>query len=219
MRLSPVFERALIACTLLGAAVALSACDQTRSLGSLKHPVVAAQSVTRDIAFTPDHGIAPQEAQNLHGYLASLNIGPGDRLVLDDPHPEGADARRAAVSALVARSGGQLLDAPPPAATAMPVGTARLWIVRARGLAPACPDWSSTPTGNMTAASHSNYGCAVNSNFAAMVSDPNDLAEGRRYAGPAASDIVKSHDYWQRRVPTGFEKDLADVNTKDDGNK
>lgn len=219
MRLSPVFERTLIACTLLGAALTLSACDQTRSLGSLKQPVVATQSVTRDISFTPEHSIAPQEAQSLQGFLVSLNLGSGDRLVLDDPNPEGAAARRAAVNALVARSGGQLLDAPPPAPTAMPVGTARLWIVRAQAIAPACPDWSSNPMGNMTGASHSNYGCALNSNFAAMVSDPNDLAEGRRYDGSAAKDIVKSHDYWQRRVPTGFEKELADTNTKNDGNK
>jgi len=219
MRLKSVIERSLIACAVLGVAFTLSACDQTRGVSSVKVPVVATQSVTRDITFTPDHGIAPHEAQSLEAFLVSLNIGYADRLTLDDPNPEGAAARRAAVNTLVARSGGQLLETPPPAATAMPVGTARLWIVRAQAIPTACPDWSSEPSANMTGASHSNYGCANNSNLAAMVADPNDLAEGRRYAGPAANDIVKSHDHWHRRVPTGFEKELAKTNTKNDSGK
>lgn len=213
MRLAPVFNRILMSAAVLGAALALSACDGNRGLSSVKTPVVSTQALTRDITFLPDGSIAPQEAASLQAFLTSMNIGMGDRLMLDDPNPDTA-ARRAAVASIVLHSGGQLSDAAPPSPTAMPHGTARLWIVRAQASAPACPDWSSNPSANMTGASHSNYGCATNSNFAAMIANPNDLVAGQPYAGPNAADISKSHDHWQRRVPTGYEKALTKASTK-----
>lgn len=215
MRLALLTERVFLSGALLGIAVSLSACDPNRSLSSVKAPVVSTQTITRDVAFSSDGSIVPQDAANLQAFLASMNLGSGDRLMLDDPHVQGAPARRAAVAILVARSGGQLSDMLPPVGSTMPPGTARLWIMRAQAVAPACPDWSSSPYGNMSGSTHSNYGCAVNSNFAAMVADPNDLIEGQRYEGPNAADISKSHDHWQRRVPTGYEKELTKASTTD----
>ena len=213
--LAPFMQRVLLSGALLGIAVSLSACDPNRSASSVKTPVVSSQSLTRDIAFLPDGSIAPQDAASLQAFLTSMSLGAGDRLTLDDPHAEGAASRRAAVASIVTASGGRLSDSPPPAGTAMPQGTARLWIVRAQVTLPACPDWSGSPYGNMAAAVHSNYGCATNSNLAVMVANPNDLAEGQRYEGPSAADISKSHDHWQRRVPTGYEKELTKASTTD----
>lgn len=219
MRLTSVLERrpvsgGLTAIALFGVALSLGACGTNRGVSSLNTPVVTTQALSRDIAFTPDHGLTPEDAASLQAFLASMKLGSGDRLALDDPHPDGAAARRAAVAAIVARSGGQLSEAPPPAHTAMPHRTARLWIVRAEAIPPACPNWSSNPSANMTAATHSNYGCAVNSNLAAMVADPNDLVEGQPYAGPNAADIARSHDRWHRRVPTGYTRELTNTSTK-----
>ena len=41
-----------------------------------------------------------------------------------------------------------------------------------------CPDWSQTQTSNYLNEPHSNYGCAVNTNSAMQVADPNDLVRG-----------------------------------------
>lgn len=213
---APIFRKVLLSGALLGIAAGLAACDPNRSASSVKTPIVSSQALTRDIAFLADGSIAPQDAASLQAFLTSMSLGSGDRLMLDDPHAEGAAARRAAVGGIVAASGGQLTNSPPPAATAMPQGTARLWIVRTQVTLPACPDWSSSPYGNMNASTHSNYGCASNSNLAVMVANPNDLVDGQRYEGPSAADIAKSHDHWQRRVPTGYEKELTKASTTDD---
>lgn len=213
--LAPILQQVLLTGALLGIAIGLSACDPNRSVSSVKTPVVSSQALTRDIAFLADGSIAPQDAASLQDFLTSMSLGTGDRLTLDDPHAEGAAARRAAVSGIVAASGGQLSNSPPPAGTAMPQGTARLWIVRAQVTLPACPDWSSSPYGNSGGSTHSNYGCASNSNLAVMVANPNDLVEGQRYEGPSATDISKSHDHWLRRVPTGYEKELTKASTTD----
>jgi len=202
------FKRSLLASSLLGMALVLSACGTHRGNASIKTPTVASQAITRDIAFGPDQEIRPADAEALRAFLASLRLDYGARLTLDDPHPEGAAARRAAVASIVAASGGVLTNATPPASTDMPVGTARLWVERAQAIAPACPDWSSNPSSNMSAATHSNFGCAVNSNLSAMVADPRDLANGRAYEGSSASDISKTQDGWRQREPSGIGKAL-----------
>lgn len=212
--LAPALQRVVLSGVLLGVAIGVSACGTNTTLSSVKTPVVSTHAVSRDIAFQPDGALAPADAASLHAFLSSLNLGPADQVLLDDPQPHGAAARRAAVASVVLHSGGVLAEGRAPAATALPQGTARLWIVRAQVTPPACPDWSSNPNSNLNASTHSNYGCAVNSNMAAMVANPADLAEGQDYAGPKGSDIYKVHDRWQRRVPTGFEKELTTINTQ-----
>lgn len=207
-------RRATLSGVLLAITLGASACGTNTTLSSLKTPAVATHAVTRDIAFQADGALAPEDAASLHAFLSSLRLGSADKVLLDDPEPHGAAARRAAVASIVLRSGGVLADGRAPAASPLPQGTARLWILRTQVTPPACPDWSSSPIGNLNASTHSNYGCAVNSNITAMVANPTDLAEGQAYAGPAGSDLHKVHDRWQRRVPTGFEKELTNINTQ-----
>ncbi|MFM2411328.1 MAG: hypothetical protein RL481_2156, partial [Pseudomonadota bacterium] len=45
---------------------------------------------------------------------------------------------------------------------------------------PNCPNWTKTTDANFNTSNHPNYGCATNSNMAAMVSDPEDLVRGRK---------------------------------------
>ncbi|NJM51150.1 MAG: hypothetical protein HC843_09975 [Sphingomonadales bacterium] len=44
---------------------------------------------------------------------------------------------------------------------------------------PNCPNWSKSTEANYNSSSHPNYGCAVNSNMAAMIADPEDLVRGK----------------------------------------
>lgn len=213
MRQAPVLKRILLAGSLIGAAVALSACGYNRGDSSLKTPVVSTHGIHRDIYFGPDHQILPEQAEALHAFLAGLRLDYGTRVMMEDNPSEGAPLRRAAIAAIVAQHGTVLSDNTLPFRTGMPAGTARLWIERARVTPPACPDWSSNPSGNMNASTHTNYGCATNSNLARMVADPADLTKGRTYDGASGTDIAKDQDYWRQRVPTGFEKALEKAST------
>ena len=47
-----------------------------------------------------------------------------------------------------------------------------------------CPDWSQSQTHNYLNQPHSNYGCAVNTNAALQLEDPEDLVRGHGTKGP-----------------------------------
>lgn len=64
---------------------------------------------------------------------------------------------------------------------------------------PGCPDWRF-PLGEHESQS-SNFGCAINTNLAAMIADPADLLHGRSDATSAdvASRAIKA---WREMTPT-----------------
>ena len=82
---------------------------------------------------------------------------------------------------------------------------------------PGCPDWSdvlahSRPFEGMA----SNYGCATNSNLAAMVADPADLLRGREAEGSAAETATRAIKAWRETQPTG-KNGLEKVSVKSAG--
>lgn len=54
-----------------------------------------------------------------------------------------------------------------------------------------CPDWSHPTVGNYDNSTHSNYGCAVNTNFGLQVADPHDIAQGHGDVGPDTETTVR----------------------------
>jgi pilus assembly protein CpaD len=52
-------------------------------------------------------------------------------------------------------------------------------VTRSKASVPSCPDFTTDHDRNYNASNHSNYGCATNSNLAAMIADPEDLVRGR----------------------------------------
>ena len=56
-------------------------------------------------------------------------------------------------------------------------------LTRSTASVPGCPDWSHTADANDANATNPNYGCATNSNYAAMVANPEDLIRGRESDG------------------------------------
>lgn len=54
---------------------------------------------------------------------------------------------------------------------------------------PPCPDWSKSTIVDVRNTIHSNFGCATQSNFGAMVSDPLDMVRMRRMP-PSSGDSV-----------------------------
>jgi pilus assembly protein CpaD len=55
----------------------------------------------------------------------------------------------------------------------------RVIVTRSTASVPSCPDWSTSSDANYNSGNHSNHGCAINSNIAAMIADPEDLVRGR----------------------------------------
>jgi pilus assembly protein CpaD len=86
----------------------------------------------------------------------------------------------------------------------------RVVVSRTTAGVPGCPKYERSGPSSTS----SNYGCAVNSNFAAMTADPNDLVLGQ--AGSVTGDDTQSSKaikVYREAKPTGT-RGLDQVNTR-----
>ena len=182
-----------------------------RSMNSVHQPVVEKVNYTIDVA-TGGSGLAYGEQQRLAGWLDAMGAKYGDKVYVDDP--SGSTATRGAVEAVASRYGLLLSEDAPMSAGNIPPGTARVVIVRTQASVPGCPNWSSNSDFNPNNGLSSNYGCAVNSNLAAMVANPEDLVHGREGSSVVdATTATRAIGVYRSTAPTGT-KGLMDVNTK-----
>jgi len=168
----------LLAAASLG--LALAGCGgmaTNNTVYSLKQPVIERQTFSLDVA-TSGSGLAITEQSRLNGWFEAMDLGYGDRVTVDDPsaNPAVADA----VNELAGRYGLILDKTAPTTAGFLEPGQARVFITRSSAEVPGCPDWSKKSDLNLLNATSPNYGCAVNSNVAAMVANPEDLLEGQK---------------------------------------
>jgi pilus assembly protein CpaD len=180
------------------------------SLYSVHQPVVERTDFVFDVATTAS-GVSATELARLDAWFASIDLGYGDQVTIDEAPGYQSAAVRRDVSGVAARYGLLLAqaDAPITAGTVQP-GSVRVVASRAVASVPGCPNWAKAEiaaTGNTS----SNYGCATNSNLAAMIANPTDLVEGQR--GPvtagAATRAIRSYREVQ---PTG-QQGLQQTNT------
>ena len=203
--------RALAPALTLTLAVGLSGCATNRGLESLNQPVVSRANYTLDVASYGD-GLPLPEQRRLAGWFDTLDLRYGDRISVDDPGASGAT--REAVAAIAARYGllvGQ--DAPVTTGQIAP-GTVRIVVTRSSATVPNCPNWSAKSDTNLNNATYSNYGCAVNSNLASMVADPEHLLHGAKGTGETVvMSASKAIDSYRVAPPTG-EKGLKQSSTE-----
>jgi pilus assembly protein CpaD len=77
-------------------------------------------------------------------------------------------------------------------------------ITRSTASVPGCPDWSAKSDMNYTNGTSPGYGCAVNSNLAAMIADPQDLLEGKKGASETViATSNKAISTYRDTAPTG----------------
>lgn len=197
-----MFKRTLLLAAL--PAMMLGGCSGTKNRGleSVHQPVVSRTDYSFDVGTVPN-GLAPGEEQRLAGWMASLRLGYGDSVAIDDPGSSGRGARDA-VSREAARFG--LLVADEPAVTGAPItpGTMRIVVSRARASVPGCPDFSRTRQPEFESNTSSNQGCAINSNLAAMVANPLDLVRGE--PGTQVYDAAtgtRAITEYRKATPTG----------------
>jgi len=147
-----------------------------RGYYSENQPVVQRTNYTLDVS-TAGGGVPNYEIGRLSDWFDTLQLRYGDRIYVEDP--TGSARVRADVARLAAAYGLLLSDGAPVTAGPARPGSARVVVRRSTASVPTCPNWrqSGLPTGIESTESY--YGCATNSNIAAMVANPEDLILGR----------------------------------------
>ena len=148
-----------------------------RSLESIHQPVVERLNYTLDVS-TNAKGIPLPEQRRLAGWFEAMDLKYGDRISIDDP--SGSEATRNAVQTLASRYGLLISEDAPLTPGYVNAGMARIIVSRTKATVPGCPDWSTMVDFNPNNAVSSNYGCAINSNIAAMVANPEHLIKGEK---------------------------------------
>ena len=184
-----------------------------RSLESGHQPVVSHASYSFDLNTGPG-GLSSPEASRLADWFEAMNLRYGDKITIDDPLA--SEATRTAISTVAGGFGIMISDAPAPVSGGLSAGTARVVLTRASATVPGCPDWSAKSDTNLLNGSSSNYGCATNSNLAAMVADPDHLLHGASGASVSSSlTTAKAIDAFHTAPPTGQASLKTDATSKD----
>jgi pilus assembly protein CpaD len=191
----------------IGAALAAASAAEARhktnrednlGLNSYNQPVVQRVDYVLEVA-SPGPGLPVAERARLRAWFASLGIGYGDHVAVEATYRD--DPARADVARVAAEYGLLLSDGVPVVPGTPLPGSIRVIVSRSVAHVPGCP-FADEHQG-LTATS-GNYGCAVNSNLAAMVADPNDLVLGQ--AGSVAGDpatAAKAIRTYRDAKPTG----------------
>jgi pilus assembly protein CpaD len=145
------------------------------SLESENQPVVR----RTDYAFDVDGsagGIPSSEMARLGDWFDSIQLRYGDKVSVDGAYGGGA---RDDVARLLSEYGLLISDGAPVTAGNVAPGSVRVIVSRATASVPGCPNWRKAKLSGDPISTDSNFGCATNSNLAAMIADPNDLVLGQ----------------------------------------
>jgi pilus assembly protein CpaD len=181
-----------------------------RGVEPVNVPVVSRADYALDLA-APGGSLSSSEAGRLDGWFRSLQLGYGDNIYVDGADAYGA---RDDVARVAGRYGMLVSNGAPVTSGDIAPGTVRVVVSRTRASVPNCPNWSVPSQPNIENAMMSNFGCAVNSNLAAMVANPEDLVHGREGSGLGdAQTATKAVESYRKAAPTG-NSGLKDINTK-----
>lgn len=209
--------KSLAALVAIGAAITLPAVaadakkrprerhDASRGLDSLNQPVVQRTDYLLDLA--DNGGLSDADVGRLDSWFQTLRVGYGDHVFVD----RGTSAGRRDVANVAAAYGLLVSPGAPILEGDVPMGAVRVIVSRTTASVPTCPNYTRDRGPSSTS---SNYGCAVNTNLAAMIADPNDLVLGQ--AGSVVTDphtSSKAIRFYRQTQPTGT-KGLTEVNTR-----
>lgn len=186
-------------------ALSLSACGgmaTNRSLDSVHQPVVEHTNYTFDVPTLPEGGIDPGQRHRLAEWFGALGLKYGDHVALDDP-AQSVGTHNALE--MVAGQFGLIVEGTAPVTEGVVApGTARVVVSRTFASVPGCPDWSGKSDANFNNATSRNFGCAVNSNRAAMVANKEDLIHGQSGTGDTVVlTNTKAIDTYRTKAPSG----------------
>ena len=201
---------------LLLLAAALSGCNYTpgpdleAGMAPVNVPVVSRADYVFDAA-APDGTLPSSEAARLDAWFQSLDLRYGDSLYVDGAYSEAA---RAQVASIAGQYGLLMSSGAPVTAGAVNPGTVRVVVSRNIASVPNCPNWERRAQPNYNNKMLPGLGCAVNSNLAAMVADPQDLVHGREGSAVVdAATAARAINVYRTTPPTGT-KGLDETSTK-----
>lgn len=204
--------RAAVALALVATLSACGGMDTYRGYESIHQPVVSRSQTSIDLA-AGSQGLAPGEQARLDGWFDALGLRYGDRIAIEDPLA--STQTRDAVQKAAARFGLLIRNEVPVTEGQVNPGTARVVVVRSTATVPGCPDWSSNSETNFLNGTHSNYGCSINSNLAAMVANPEDLLHGAHGGGLSnVQTSDKAVGAFGARTPSGASGTVKAENSK-----
>ena len=207
-------RKALASAFTLSLAMGLGACGgmpSNRSLESTHQAVVTTSKYTLDVAAGPG-GMSVPEQRRLSGWFEAMDLRYGDRIYVDDPMK--SPTTRNAIEAVAGRYGMLVGGEAPVTPGDLSPGAVRVIVTRSSATVPGCPDWSNNSDTNLGNATNANYGCAVNSNMAAMIADPSHLLHGAR--GDGSTTVMsgtKAIDSYRSTPPSG-EKGLKEQSSQ-----
>jgi pilus assembly protein CpaD len=169
----------IVAASLAFTLTGCGAVGTNTSLYSTNQPVVQRTNYAFDINNDAGGGISAFEQNRLDEWFQAMKLGFGDRVSLDYGDGYSNMAAKQAVANLAAKYGMLMSDTAPVTSGNVAPGTVRIVVTRSSASVPNCPNWSKTTEANYNSSNHPNYGCATNSNMAAMIADPEDLVRGR----------------------------------------
>lgn len=196
--------------SLAGCASPSPVADVRRAIESVHVPVVTRQDFAFDAA-APDGSLSSAERARLDGWFQGLGLTYGD--VVYAQGVDSADARND-IARVAGRYGLAVADGGPVLAGQLPGGMVRIVVSRTRAVVPGCPDWDEASQPNHANHQISNFGCANNSNMAAMIANPEDLIHGRANTDVSDARIAtKAIDAYRNAASTGTQG-LMDVSKK-----
>lgn len=181
----------------------LTAANNT-SVYSLHQPVVEHTNYVFDVRTEGDR-VPSAELDRLAAWFHSIDVGYGDRLTIDEPRGQESAGARGDVARVASAFGLLLADGAPITEGRVEPGTIRIVASRASAHVSDCPSWTD-PGIESPVRTGTNYGCAVNSNLAAMIANPDDLVRGQdgnsRDSATIAGRAIRVH---RERTPSGSQ--------------
>ncbi len=192
-----------------------SATAQSRNPGlySINQPVVQQVDYLMDVSST-GNGVREADLYRLSDWFRSLNVGYGDRIFVDTGS-YGDQRAREDIAGVAAHYGLLLAEGAPVTTGAVSAGSVRVIVSRSEASVPGCPHWADTGEIGERITTTPNYGCAINSNLASMIADPNDLVLGQ--VGSNDGDMIASSKAirsYRTAQPTGAGGALKSESSK-----
>jgi pilus assembly protein CpaD len=172
----------LIAASLSLSLAGCGAIGANTSMYSVHQPVVERTNYAIDVNIDGNSGIPVSEQRRVGEWFDALKLGYGDRIAIDYGDNYASAGAQRAISGLADKYGMLLGDTAPVTVGNVAPGTVRIVVTRSKASVPSCPDMHKTTEANYNASNSSNYGCATNTNLAAMIADPEDLVRGQETA-------------------------------------
>lgn len=202
---------AALALLLAGCTADNAGLPTNRTLYSVHQPVVQRTDYVLDLDQGGD-GLSQSEQDRLSAWFSSLNLGYGDLVHVDGSYV--AQATLADVMRVTGAYGLLVSQGAPVTAPAVQPGSVRIVVSRTTASVPGCPDFRFASAPGAPVSTPPNFGCAINSNLAAMVADPNDLVLGQPATpGGDAAAANKAVRIYRDRVPTGVDGEVKAEST------